>query len=99
MKIKTKSIIIARRPREKKKDVLWRPFMINCFNINDAHKKCEEPKKVIGFNKIHRIIIKNLDVSYLAAGKDLVINNIEYLNIKDDKHGHLSITGKQKKSS
>ena len=74
-----------------------RPVFISLFDINDPHKTNRVPRKRFDFDKgIHKIILKDLEVDYLLAGHDILINNLEEIDFKDDKLGHLIITGKQK---
>jgi hypothetical protein len=96
MKFKTKSVLISRKKREKGQPEcdLCRSFFINLFDINDPHKTSEVPKKMIEFDDIHRIIIKDLYINYLSAGKDIVINNLDNIEVKK-KGNHLFLKGKQ----
>lgn len=95
MKFKTKSVIIARKGQSKTCKDFNRPCFISLFDINNPHKTSKEPKKIINFDNKHKIEIKDLYINYLLAGNDLVINNLEHINIKEDGE-HLVITGKQK---
>lgn len=97
MKIKTKSAIIGRFKKSKSYDGMNRPAFISVFNINDPHKTSEAPVKRYDFETgIHKIIIKNLEIDYLLAGNDILINNLTELEFNKDSEGHLLITGKQK---
>jgi hypothetical protein len=97
LKAKTKSAIIGKTKKEDKYDGMERPIFISLFDINDPHKTKEVPKKRYDFPKgVHKIILKNLEVDYLLAGHDILINNLEELSFREDKEGHLIIKGKQK---
>ena len=91
MKHKTKSVIIGRK--KSSDDSNTRPCFVNLFNINNPHLTDKAPEKCLDFDKIHKIIIKGLDVNYLLQGNDLVINNLKEIEIKQNKE-HLIIKGK-----
>lgn len=95
MKFKTTSIIIARKNRNKSCGDFNRPCFISLFDVNNPHKTSKSPKKIINFDNKHKIEIENLYINYLLAGNDLVINNLEFIDIKE-KGEHLIISGKQK---
>ncbi len=95
MEYKTKSVIIGRMKRKDKEDDVY-PCFVSLFDINDPHKTAEVPTKKLEFEDMHKIIIKNVDLNYLLAGNDLVINNLESIKIVDEEP-HLYIEGKQKK--
>jgi hypothetical protein len=96
-KIKTKCVIIGRMKRKDntKEDY---PCFISFFGINDPHKTGEVPDKINDYEDIHKIIIEGLDVNYLLAGNDIVINDLEYVEIKVDKQ-HVIVTGKQSRQN
>ena len=97
LKYKTKSAIIGKSKKDSGYDGMDRPVFISLFDINDPHKTNKVPKKRFDFkNGIHKIILKDLEIDYLLAGHDILINNLEEIDFKDDKEGHLIITGKQK---
>jgi len=90
---KTKSVILGRRKAQlkDKHDDLKKPCFIDLFDINNPHKQAEPAKKIIEFEKIHKIMIRGLKIDYLLPGNDLVINNLDYIDIKKDgDHIHLS---------
>ncbi len=91
MRFEVKSILVGRK---KGNDDMVRPCFISMFDVNDPHKKNEVPKKILEFNKIHKIIIDKLEVNYLLPGNDLVINNLKYVAIKQEGP-HLIISGEQ----
>ena len=98
MKYKTKSAIIGRAG--KRDDFGNGPVFIHLFKMNDPHKiAAAVPEKFIDFEKIHKIIFKGLDLNFLLAGSDILINNLEYLEVEEEKEkkGNLIITGKQDK--
>jgi hypothetical protein len=75
------------------------PIFVHLFDINDPHKTDKVPDKFLNFENIHKIILKNLDISYLLAGQDILINNLDYIEIERDKYDpehHLVVSGKQK---
>lgn len=90
---KAKSIIIGRKKGEQD-DV--KPCFISMFNGNNPQKTGEVPFEVLDFEAIHKIIIEGMDVNYLLPGNDLVVNDLEYFNVKVDGE-HIHISGKQKK--
>lgn len=97
MKIKTKSVLIGKKKKDKDYDGIERPCFISLFDINDPHLSKEVPKKRYDFEDgIHKIIIKGLKIDYLLAGNDIVINNLDEIEFNEDKEGHLIVTGKQK---
>ncbi|MBN1503392.1 hypothetical protein JW930_07670 [Candidatus Woesearchaeota archaeon] len=97
MKYHTKSAIIG---RSGKRDEFGNgPVFVHLFRINDPHKTDIVPEKFIDFQKIHKIVFENLNLSYLLAGSDILINDLEYIVVKEEKGkpGNLVITGKQNK--
>jgi len=94
MKYETKSIIVGRKKGEKGSDT--KPCFIALFDVNDPHKENVVPKEIIEYDDVHKIMLKNLDVNYLLPGNDLVINDLEYIDVK--KEGpHIIIRGEQLK--
>ncbi len=97
MRYKTKSALVG---RSGKRDEFGNgPAYIHLFDINDPHKSKEVPKEFVDYKKIHKIVLKGLDISFLLAGSDILINDLEYLEVEEEKGkpGNLVITGKQKK--
>jgi hypothetical protein len=97
MKYNTKSAIIGRMG--KRDEDGNSPVFVHLFKVNDPHKTDNVPEKFIEFEQVHKIIIKGLDVSYLIAGSDILVNDLEYIEVKQEKGmpGHVWISGKQKK--
>ena len=96
MRYVTKSAIIGRKQHNEGDDQN-RPCFVSLFKMNDPHKKNEVPDKILEFESIHKVIITGLDVNYLLPGNDLVINNLEHIDVKEDKEKpHLLVSGKQK---
>lgn len=94
MRYETKSIILGRKKGEEGADT--KPCFIALFDVNDPHKKNVVPKKIIDYVKVHKVILKGFDINYLLPGNDLVINDLEFIEIK--KEGpHITITGEQNK--
>jgi len=93
MEYKTKSVIIGRKKRPNKDDTDY-PCFINLFNINDPHKSGQVPEQMLDFPKVHKVVIKGLDVNYLLPGNDIIINNLESVEIDVDEP-HITIIGKQ----
>lgn len=94
MQYNTKSIIIGRMKRDNKDDEVY-PCFVSLFDINDPHKTAEVPKEQFKFENMHKILLEGFEkVNYLLAGNDIVINDLEYVQIKEDSP-HLIITGKQ----
>jgi hypothetical protein len=94
-KIQTKCIILGRMKRKDNTKEEY-PCFISFFSINDPHKTGVVPDKINDYEDIHKIIIKGLNVNYLLAGNDIVINDLEYVEITVDS-AHIIITGKQNK--
>ena len=95
MKYETKSAIIGRCG---KRDEFGNgPVFIHLFGMNDPHKTDAVPDKFIDFKKIHKIVFKGLDISYLLAGSDILINDLNYLEVEEEKGkpGNLIVEGKQ----
>ncbi|MEM3374541.1 MAG: hypothetical protein QXE31_04945 [Candidatus Woesearchaeota archaeon] len=99
MRYTTKSAIIGRAG--KRDEDGNGPVFIHLFSINDPHKKPDAvPDKFIDdYKKIHKIVFKGLDLSFLLAGSDILINDLEYIEVEEEKGkpGNLIITGRQKK--
>ena len=89
MEYKTKSLLISRTTRKESKhpdpEGFLRPCTISLFDENDPHKKGLEPKKIIRFDNIHKIIIEEMkEVNYLLSGNDILLNNLYRINIKKE---------------
>ncbi len=99
MRYKTKSAIIGRAG--KRDDFGNGPVFIHLFSMNDPHKLADAvPDKFIDdHKKIHKIKFSGLDLSFLLAGSDILINDLEYIEVEEEegKPGNLLITGKHKK--
>ncbi len=96
MKYNTQSAIIG---RSGKRDEFGNgPVFIHLFNENDPHKKNIVPEEFIDFQKIHKIIFQDVTLSYLLAGSDILINDLEYIEVDEDKEskGNLIVKGKHK---
>jgi hypothetical protein len=93
MKYKAKSIIIGRKKRPNKEQEDY-PCFINLFTMNDPHKSGKVPEKMLDFPKIHKVMIRGLDVNYLLPGNDIVINNLKSVDIEVDEP-HIIVTGSQ----
>lgn len=97
---KAKSILLGRKGRsaaEKIADSADRPCFIALFDKNNPHTEGIEPREILEYSA-HRILIKNAnDISYLLAGNDILINDLEEIKVEYVKHGHVIIEVKQKK--
>ncbi len=94
MRYKTKSALIGRAG---KRDEFGNgPVFIHLFKVNDPHKKNIVPEKFVDFQKIHKIIFRGLNLSFLLAGSDILLNDLEYLEVTEEegKRGNLVISGK-----
>tara|TARA_Y100000294_G_C8456776_1_gene296913 strand:- start:273 stop:605 length:333 start_codon:yes stop_codon:yes gene_type:complete len=89
-KYKTKSLILGRKKRQGE----HYPCFVNLFSQNDPHISNEVPDQFLDFEKISKVDIKDLNVIYLPAGNDIVINSLKEVSIVH-KNGTLKITGKQ----
>ena len=98
MKYKAKSALVG---RSGKRDENGNgPVYIHLFNQNDPHKSAAVPDKFVDdHKKIHKIMFKDLDINFLLAGSDILINDLEYIEVDEDpkSKGNLVISGKQKK--
>ncbi len=92
-KYKTKSIIIGRKKGNKDNPDV-RPCFISLFDVNNPHKKAVVPFEVLDFESVHKVVIEGLNVNYLLPGNDLVINDLEFIEIKVEGP-HIFLTGKQ----
>ncbi|MEM0231468.1 MAG: hypothetical protein QXW00_03635 [Candidatus Woesearchaeota archaeon] len=93
------SAILGRKEKKEHDDnavLETAPIFINLCTKNNPHLTAEIPFKFLEF-KVHKVIIRGLDVYYLIPGTDIVINNLEYLDVEQDGP-HLYISGKQKKT-
>ena len=54
-------------------------------------------KKMIDFDKVHKIVIDKLIISYLIEGSDILINDLSEIEVGEKEPGHLYIKGKHKK--
>jgi len=96
MKLKTKSVIIGKKGGAENEETMDRPCFVSLFNMNDPHLSKKVPKERFDFDKgIHKIIIKDLEIDYLLAGHDIVINNLKEIDFEEDGKGHLVVKGKQ----
>ena len=95
MKYETKSAIIGRSG--KRDDDGNGPVFIHLFSQNDPHKSDVVPDKFIDFEKIHKVIFKGLDINFLLAGSDILVNDLVSLEVKEDETstGNLIISGTQ----
>ena len=83
MKYNTKSVILGRSG--KRDEDGNGPVFVHLFRVNNPHKSPDVvPDKFIDFEKIHKIIFNNLNISYLLAGSDILINNLEYIEVDAD---------------
>jgi hypothetical protein len=94
MRYKTKSALIGRAG--KRDDFGNGPVFIHLFSKNDPHKSDVVPDKFIDYKAIHKIIFKGLNLSYLLAGSDILVNDLEYIEVEEDTEskGNLIISGK-----
>lgn len=94
MKYNTKSAIIGRSG--KRDEDGNGPVFIHLFSENDPHKKNIVPDEFIDFEKMHKIVFEGLNLSYLLAGSDILINDLEYIEVEEDKDskGNLIVSGK-----
>ncbi len=93
MKYKTKSVLIARK-KSIEGDFNRRPCFISLFDENDPHLNAQGPREVVEFDKIHKVVIKGLNVDYLLPGNDIVINNLTEIEI-EVTNDYVYVKGKQ----
>ncbi len=97
MKYKTRSIIVGRKKGVRAPSGEELLCFISFFrDINNPHKSTRVPDKIIEFEEIDRVAIKNLDINYLLPGNDIVINDLEEVEVKESGD-NLVVTGKQTK--
>ncbi|MFH0978518.1 MAG: hypothetical protein V1837_04415 [Candidatus Woesearchaeota archaeon] len=96
MKYKAKSVIIGRKKREKESDDDY-PCFVSLFSVNNPHVSGKVPDKILEFKHTDRVNIDGLDIIYLPAGNDLIINDLAEFELMHETGGHLYIKGKQKK--
>ncbi|MFH1332104.1 MAG: hypothetical protein ABIH63_02350 [archaeon] len=94
MKYEVKSIIIGRKKGGTED---FKPCFFAFFDVNNPHQRNIVPKKIVEFDKIHKVIIEGLNINYLLPGNDLVINNLEEVEIKQEGE-HIHVKGKQSPS-
>jgi hypothetical protein len=94
MKCEAKSAIVGRKGKRDEEGSS--PVFVNLFRINDPHKSSEVPFKFLDFEKVHKINISKLSLSYLIEGSDILINDLKWIDVKE-KDGHLDISGEQEK--
>ena len=92
---KTSSVLIARKKRKDKEDFNHRPCLIGLFDENDPHLNAEGPKDVIEFARIHKVVISGLNVDYLLPGNDIVINNLDEIQVREQDNC-VFVSGKQR---
>lgn len=98
MKKRTKSVIIGKKGGPLNDETMDRPCFVSLFDMNDPHLSKKVPKERFDFDEgIHKIIIKELEIDYLLAGQDIVINNLKEVEFYEDGEGHLIVKGKQDK--
>ena len=94
MKYKTKSIIVGRKKKtidnSKSKDPS-RPCFVALFDMNYPHRQSEPPKKILEFERNHKVIIRKPgELHYLLEGNDLVVNDLHEIDVYEDK-GHVIV--------
>lgn len=82
--------------KRKSKDEATYPCFISLFQIHEPHQSGQAPEKIIDYEHIKTVFIKNLDVNYQLAGNDLILDNLEELSIEEDGEV-IIIKGRQKK--
>jgi hypothetical protein len=80
MKYKTKSLLVTRLPRKGSNE--FKTASIKLFKINDPHKTTELPTKMLEYENIEKIVLKNLEIDYYLEGNDLIINNLKEVSIE-----------------
>ncbi|MBN2421393.1 hypothetical protein JXB27_03895 [Candidatus Woesearchaeota archaeon] len=96
MNYKAKSLILGRTG---KRDEQGRgPVFVRLFGVNDPHKTTEAPLNFLDFEKVQKIVLKGMDVNYLIGGSDIYANDLEEVDITEEKDkNNIIIVGKQKK--
>lgn len=92
MKYQAKSVLIGRKKSEENNcDV--RPCFISLFDENNPHLSVEGPKEVLEFEKVHKVIIKDLDVNYLLPGNDIIVNDLKEIDVEQEGP-HVIVSGR-----
>ncbi|MCM2325156.1 MAG: hypothetical protein NDI94_01725, partial [Candidatus Woesearchaeota archaeon] len=75
MKYQAKSALVG---RSGKRDENGNgPVYIHLFSQNDPHKSVVVPDKFVDeHKKIHKVMFKGLDINFLLAGSDILINDL-----------------------
>lgn len=86
-----KSIIVGRKKREDKTQEGKPCFVAIYKSINNPHTSGKVPDEIVDFEDMHKVIINNpVSLNYLLEGNDLVINDLQSIEVRDDG-GHLVI--------
>ena len=95
MRYETRSSIIGRSG--KRDEDGNGPVFVHLFDHNNPHKSGAVPKQFVDFGKIHKIVFKDLEINFLLAGSDILINNLEYVEVfeEEGKKGNLIVSGRQ----
>lgn len=92
MKYKTKSMMVGRKPRVGNNK--YKTAVIGLFDANNPHKIGAAPTKVLDFQNIEKVRIRNMNVSYYLEGNDIIINDLEEVDIIEEDH-KIIIKGRQ----
>ncbi|HLC66391.1 MAG TPA: hypothetical protein VJK52_02005 [Candidatus Nanoarchaeia archaeon] len=92
---KCKSVMIGRKPADNDSDE-YKCALISFFDVNNPHKIGALPLKVLDFQNVEKVRIRQLSVSYYLEGNDLVINDLHEATLEVDEQKHkIVIRGKQ----
>ncbi|MBR9676668.1 hypothetical protein GOV04_00815 [Candidatus Woesearchaeota archaeon] len=77
---KTKSIIVSRK---KTGEEIYNA-LVALYDANNPQYNSKAADKILEFENISKILLKNLNVQYLLVGNDLVINNLSQIIIEQN---------------
>jgi len=90
---KTKSAIIGRK-RDRETGLLG--AFVALFDMNDPHKSGNPPRKVLEFKGARNVRISGCEIKYMIPGNDLILNDLESLDIREE-NGRVYVVAKSSK--
>jgi hypothetical protein len=72
---KTKCVMLGRKPAAPGAE--YKTAIIALFNKNNPHKTGEVATKVLEFDDMEKVRLRNLSVSYYLEGNDIIINDLK----------------------
>lgn len=91
MEYETKSFIVTKIRKPSENEPYYnRSCRVYLFDVNDPHLSTIEPKEILEFDGVHKVVIKGFEVGFLLAGNDMLVNNAKRISVKRG-NGHLAI--------